>query len=235
MVLVFPSDTNAGGGLVEMYGFQEPHDGYAKPGEQITFRIKANIKEGGRCQKCPIKVKFIHPQSSDIINQSSDLTDDNGEIYAKAISNIPYIRYVYADVTMPDGSVYTSSRALVNFAGRIIFYPESEDSAVNVSESFQAPAITVQGPGSMPKPTTMVLRSTTPELPKVKPTSIPAPEEEIKIEPSATSDTRAEDLNKRVEQLEQQLDESKQEQQKLENNFNNLISWIKSIFPFFKQ
>lgn len=51
-------------------------------------------------------------------------------------------------------------------------------------------------------------------------------------EPSSDSDT--EQLNQKMENLQKQLEESKQKQSALESRLNQLLSWIRSIFPFFK-
>lgn len=43
-----------------------------------------------------------------------------------------------------------------------------------------------------------------------------------------------EELNQKVENLQNQLEQSKQRQNFLEARLNQLVSWIKSVFPFFK-
>lgn len=48
------------------------------------------------------------------------------------------------------------------------------------------------------------------------------------------NNSNIEELNKKVENLQSQLEESKQKQNFLESRLNQLISWIKSIFPFFR-
>lgn len=55
------------------------------------------------------------------------------------------------------------------------------------------------------------------------------------ISPTPNGDNkRVDELNKRVENLQNQLEESKQRQSFLEIRLNQLVSWIKSIFPFFE-
>lgn len=48
------------------------------------------------------------------------------------------------------------------------------------------------------------------------------------------NDSNIKELNKKVENLQNQLEESKQRQGALEARLNLIISWIKSIFPLFK-
>lgn len=50
----------------------------------------------------------------------------------------------------------------------------------------------------------------------------------------SSNNSNIEDLNKKVENLQNQLEESKQRQSFLETRINQLVSWIKSVFPFFK-
>ncbi len=47
-------------------------------------------------------------------------------------------------------------------------------------------------------------------------------------------DQRVDELNKKVENLQQQLEQSKKDQSILEKRFNDLLGFIKSLFPFFK-
>lgn len=42
------------------------------------------------------------------------------------------------------------------------------------------------------------------------------------------------ELEKKVADLQAKLEESQQKQSALENRLENLINWIKSIFPLFK-
>lgn len=54
--------------------------------------------------------------------------------------------------------------------------------------------------------------------------------------PSPVSDenSKVEELNKKVENLQTQLDQSKKAQSVLEQRINDLVSFIKNLFPFFK-
>lgn len=51
---------------------------------------------------------------------------------------------------------------------------------------------------------------------------------------SSINNSSTDELNKKLENLQNQLEESKQRQGILETRLNQLISWIKSILPFFK-
>lgn len=52
--------------------------------------------------------------------------------------------------------------------------------------------------------------------------------------PLLSGDPRLEELNKKVNDLQNQLDQSKKTQSSLEQRINDLVSFIRKIFPFFK-
>ena len=55
------------------------------------------------------------------------------------------------------------------------------------------------------------------------------------ISPDTDKDnTRVDELNQKVNSLQNQLAETQQKQSSLEKNFAAVLTWIKSIFPFFK-
>lgn len=51
---------------------------------------------------------------------------------------------------------------------------------------------------------------------------------------SDSSNTGVDELNQKVQNLEKALAESKKSQSLLEQRLNDIVSWIKSLFPFFK-
>ena len=60
-----------------------------------------------------------------------------------------------------------------------------------------------------------------------------SPNPEISQAPNEDN-TKVDELNKKVDNLQNQLAETQQKQSSLEKNFAVILSWIKSIFPFFK-
>jgi hypothetical protein len=162
-----------------------------------------------RCQSCPIEFKFQEKKSGDSVNAVSTTTDPNGFAAAKMTSGSAGERLVYADVKMPDGTTYTSSVYLLYFD--------------------QPAATTVQvNPQTSPKPT-----STQKPIPTPKSTAVNLPHT-YTLNQQASAE-----INQKVDNLQQQLDESLQKQKELENQqsvllqkIEQLTNWIKSIFPF---
>lgn len=70
---------------------------------------------------------------------------------------------------------------------------------------------------------------TAPKLPVMPPTIQPS-QKVIVITDSSASAV----LQKRIDELQNKLEQSQQKQSVLENRLNLIISWIKSFFPFFK-
>lgn len=210
--LIFVSSVSAGGGLVSIN--VTSYDGITitdlKPGLPYIVRPTAYADDSYKkfCAGCPIKIKFENPQSSDIVNASSDKTDENGTMYAKVVSYISGPRIVYAEVVLPDGKTYTSSKAILNYYGE------------GMKQTTNSPKNTTP-PQEKPNFNTETVKSS----PIASPTNSLNKEEDNK---------KVEELNKKVENLENQLEESKRKQSALESRLNQVLSWIKSIFPFFK-
>lgn len=96
------------------------------PGEQYTVSVTVRgnfifpqVIDGPYinpyCQNCPINVKLENPQENDSITQNSEKTDDNGRVSAKVISRIYGPRLIYAEVVMPDKTLYASRRYVLNY------------------------------------------------------------------------------------------------------------------------
>lgn len=212
--LIFVSSVSAGGGLVSIN--VTSYDGITitdlKPGLPYIVRPTAYADDSYKkfCAGCPIKIKFENPQSSDIVNASSEKTDENGTMYAKVVSYIPGPRMVYAEVVLPDGKTYTSSKAILNYLGK----SEGQPNTIVIQKNTTSPQ-------EKPNFNTETVKSS----PIASPTNSLNKEEDNK---------KVEELNRKVENLENQLEESKRKQSALESRLNQVLNWIKSIFPFFK-
>lgn len=318
---LFTPLTFAGGGLIEPINIQGPNGAsFANPGEAytLTFRVDLNNDSGSYspsnwCKQCPAKIVFLNPQDGDKVNPLSDKTDDNGEITAKVSSGVPLVRYAHAIVTLPDGTVYEGSQVFLNFTGKLLFYPESNNSIYNLpSNSTPTPTPTptpAQGssvginvwilsqqipdagsnsrnvvikwsafdgnPGTFtiygrlasnknwdklldgqkgPSATVNIKAEDYyikvygcqdkwgncvdsnilffPKVSAIKPT--PSPTIKPTVSPTPNSDKKVDELNKKVENLQNQLEQSKKTQGVLEQRVNDLVNFIKKLFPFFK-
>lgn len=87
LTLITPKPIFAGGGPVEFTA--EPNTSL-NPGEQyvIHARVYADGPYPTYCKNCYIKLAFQNPQDGDYIAQDSETTNDEGRIYAKAISKV---------------------------------------------------------------------------------------------------------------------------------------------------
>lgn len=85
------------------------------PGQEFVVRptVYTDSSDTTLAVGWPIIIKLQNPQPGDYIAQSSNTTDNNGTVYAKVISKVPGSRLVYAQVTEPDGTVYTSKNTYV--------------------------------------------------------------------------------------------------------------------------
>lgn len=284
------------------------------PGEQYVVHAKVSVEDEKHnivpCKACHIKLAFYNPQESDYLAQSSDITDDEGRIYAKVNSKIPGKRTIYLSELkdleiMPMSSFvilnYTGDTATINTQAPEMIYPQNNQildlegaymfkvKAVHgasgylfglfqnnmmVYENYRdAGVLSANGEFALwdsnpahnkfktgevkvmiramvnnqwtdareitihlkPRGGTQKVVSTvvdnSPESPAVK-AKLPV------IQPSKTvvivNDSSASaQLQKKVEELEQKLVASQEKQSALETRLNQLISWIKSIFPFF--
>lgn len=331
-ILLFFSITPvlAGGGLVEWTKLEAWNGkSFVNPGEAYIVKARVHLSNQNPydstinlCKQCPIKIKLEDPKPEDVFNPTSDKTDDNGEVEVKVVSYEKAIRYVYAEVIMPDGNIYTGSKAVLNFTGQIQYwnpsplptpsiipmpeapqmvYPQDRQTldlegaymfkvkpvegasgylfglfqnGVMVYENYRDtktlssngefalwegnPAHAKFHSGEVkvmirayvrnqwtdareifinlrPRAGDSILQpvrnvSQTP-LPQ---TSIPTPPG---IQPSqvvaVTDSSASAALQSKVDELERKLEQSQQEQSALREQLNRIISWIKSIFPFF--
>lgn len=75
---------------------------------------------------------------------------------------------------------------------------------------------------------------TLPKLQRNEGGTIVVPSPSTIITTPAPTNSNVEDLNKKVENLQTQLDQSKKTQSVLEQRINDLVNFIKKLFPFFK-
>lgn len=305
----------AGGGLVEWTQIKAGNGGYfVYPGEAYIVTARVRLTNGNYCKQCPIRVRLKYPRENDIFNPTSDKTDDNGEVTVKIVSNVPEIRTVYAEVTLPDGTVYTSSSAILNFTGKLLYwtydgYKTPEEIAAIPKIHVDIPAIEitdfsrlinnnqrivtfkVTGPkdtlldiwakadgeeyqdnasgaqtssgvawayvdakknytfkarscnekacsdfgnevslslGALAYKPTIVKQN---DISSNEPASITPPQVFIS---KLNSSSETAQLNKKINDLQNQLEQSKQKQNTLEQRITDLVNFIKSLFPFFK-
>ena len=241
----------AGGGLIEPISIAGPNgQAYASVGQAyiLTFRVSKYDGEPynssvSYCKQCPAKIVFFDPQNGDIINPLSDKTDDNGEISVKLASGVPYIRYAHAVVTLPSGEVYEGSKVVMNFTGKMLFYPDTEKPEYNLPKNNsvqpdpgQRDIARQPGIGQAEQPVygKTPVKTTPQRLPAVPASNGQSETPDFSKTDVADATTSSTDLENKGQELEKRLDESQQKQSALEQSVNNIMSWIKSVFPFFK-
>lgn len=289
--LGFPISAFAGGGLVS---FDIPWSGHPlNPGEEYVVRPTVRQNDGNFCKNCPIKIKLEDPKSDDLINPSSDKTDENGTMYAKVVSKTAGNRIIFAEVTLPDGSIYISSKAILNYSSgqsTPSIYPDSGkpisgDLVVTVSsqnllndpsykgkprevfikwndllgadyyEVYLRPSgyenwAMPQDGVTREKSSKIILSAEYDYYVKIQGCNSSECRNSNELfvakmsadklftpNPSITpllGDKKVEELNKKVEKLEDELSKTQKKQSLLEEKFNQLLKWLKSIFPFFK-
>lgn len=202
LILVKP--VLAGGGPVE---FSVDTDQVLNPGEQyvVHARVYANGPYPTYCKNCFIRLGLQNPQTGDYVAQDSEVTNDDGQIYAKVISKVPGNRTLGV-LELKDSSgngVIANSTIVLKYSGEFV---------------------------STPVPTQQ------PVQPTSKPTVYPTPTatQEAVVFPTPASNPKVDELSKKVDDLQNQLDESKQKQNFLEARLSQITAWLKSIFPFFK-
>lgn len=311
-LLLLATPILAGGGLVS---FEVTPPGNPKtgirlaPGEFYTLKATAYIDNSytARCQGCPITFKFENSSSSDVITQEETNTDSNGQASAKLTSYVFGDRLAYADVEMPDGTIYTSSSFVLaynagpttDYSAPEMVYPQ-DNQTLDLEGAYMFKVKPVQGASgylfglfrdeimvyenyrdakTLSANGEFALWESNPSHSKFKtgpvkvmiralinnewtdartitiylkprgsqealPTIIPVPVPTVSpalptIPPSQTiiivhDSSASAELQKKVEELEQKLQESQQKQSLLESRLEQIINWIKSIFPFFE-
>ncbi len=206
----------AGGGPVYLDITQYPHSGsfYAKPGEYFTVQATVQAQADNmdsKCKQCEIKFMFQDPYGGDKVEQSSDKTDDNGQAGARVSSPISAIRYVYAQVHLPDGNVYNSSVMSLTFSEQAFATAPPAQSATT-PQSTTTPTIK---PTVKPAATT----STT-----AKPKASVKPTTTIKPSPTNSASVSAKPVPKIF------TPSRENEKNIFSEIFQGLIIWFKSIF-----
>ncbi len=236
---VFVTPILAGGGLVYL-----SVDGYPYGTQGRIIRFHLNPSEIS-CKGREVTLKFEDPMDKDsitvgtptqpyIIPEDASWYHYNGipaykdcASYAKVVSAKKGERTLYLEVKMPDGKIYTSSRLVAQFDG--VDYglgddtpPWGQDVLARVKKEA---AVSADLETIRPTASSTAMAS-------VQPSS--TSKAEVTSSSTASVSAQDPDLIKKVANLQKQLDESKRRQSDLEHRLNNLISWIKSILPFFK-
>lgn len=236
-LLAFPAAVLAGGGLIstEVYPNNGSQNINVPVGEEFIVKPQVHLSNEDPydatikwCKNCPIKIKLENPQPDDVINQSADKTDDSGQIYAKVISHIQGVRYVYAEVTLPTGEVYTGSKTSLNYAPTVIYGSEPQASLAPVTTS---PNTTKNTGQTVALPSANVTVNNDQSVGEITPNLASSSGSQSSMEQIPQVQTEA-TLEAKVDQLQQQLDESKQKQSALEKKLNDLINWIRYFFSF---
>lgn len=159
--------------------------------------------------------------------------------YAKFTSKTSEMRQVTVEVKNGN-SVWSSPPVIkVDFDGQ--YHSDNEYNGYSYRSSIDDPYyfyFTPNGIYKVPSPTLQptVIPSSRPAI-SPKPTTSPVkvyPTPTSNVEQSTASSKKVEELNKKVENLQSQLEASKQKQSVLEQRINDLVTFIKRIFPFFK-
>ena len=190
-----------------------------------------------RCKNCPISIKLENPQDSDSINQSDSKTDSDGRVSAKIVSNIFGKRIIYAEAIMPNRSTYKSNKYVLNYYEKSEMESTSalEQPAVVTQTVMPCDSCTIKDPKqSMPNPITTKsasFRNDSKKMPAIS--GVPVVTATIERSTNAPY-SQSDELNKKVFELQKQLEESRKKQSVLEQRLNFIIDFIKSRFPFFR-
>lgn len=243
--LFIVSPVFAGGQLVSLDA-----DTYGSTNSDGTYgRIMRVVSQAFPCEGTEITFKFVDPKDGDYVmtnsgNSTFVFTKDRQPYYqdgesvcgttAKMGSKVSGVRNVTVAVKNGD-SVWADPPIIkVDFDGQ--YHAESYYSGYSYSPSQDHPyyrLIQSQGtstPTSAPtsQPIYLLTTPTYQPIPSVQPRAIAVPVNDNK------SDKKVEELNKKVENLQNQLAVSQKKQSALEIKLNQVMTWIKSIFPFFK-
>lgn len=224
------SDTaNAGGGQIYLDARAQNTTWKQRRAYVVRIYLSPSIK----CLDVPITFKFEEPQDGDsvstpdgsykaTIRQTSSRFVNNRLIndcttYAKVFSSSKTNRNFYAEVFMPDGTTYTSSKIILDF---------QTDNPIENNNPTSTPW---DNDTDQPKKTTISLFPTVgiQEGKATNPTIAPS-----QVIP--TDDKKVDELNKKVKELENKVAEANKKQSILEKQVNSLISFIKKLLPFWK-
>lgn len=305
--LLSASPASAGGGLVIL---DANPDTRLHPGEFFTVSatVYTNNTYTTRCEQCPVTFKFHNSNSTDTITPNATTTNSNGQASVRMVSNILGDRLVYAEVGMPDGSLYTSSslvlaynqtstdltaptmvypldRQTLDLEGAYLFrvnqipgatgylfglfqdgslvyenYRDEKTLSANgefalwtsnpAHKDFHQGEVKVMiralvnsqwtdareiyiylQPRDGTATTTVVRPTVNPTATFISPPPVIPSTQAVTITHDSTVSA---ELQKRVQELEQKLAESQQKQTELESRLDQIINWIKSLFPFFR-
>lgn len=179
---------------------------------------------------------------------SSDTSTPSGDIYMK-VGNQRYVggpkRFVYLSWNKVEGAikynVYVRLSDMKEFGVPVAGIGGlSTEIGINAFLDYYVRVDACSGPGAcisskevfikaMSKEVAASIPVATPSGPK--PYALEAKEQTV-IKTEASDSVEIEQLNKKVKNLQNQLEESKQKQSVLETRLNQVLSWIKSVFPF---
>lgn len=191
------------------------------------------------CKGMNVSFNFESPENGDVISGTngsnfSTITDDAN---LETVNGKQYLRCsTYAKVY----SAELKWNRILNISFNGAGLAGERKIAVSFGVKYNPDDLPLFGWESLSDPVTV---STPPVQPRTdldsRPTTTPYPE--VTPEPKAAEQPLITDnennnkaLNQKIADLEAQLVESKQKQNALESRLNQLIAWIKSIFPFFK-
>lgn len=199
--------------------------------------IRISLHPEYPCKGTEITFKFLDSKEGDYITTASGgptyvMTEDRQlttcSTYAKFQSKALGERQVTVSVKNGNYKLNDDDNPVikVHFDGK--YYADSfYDSSYNGQNYRSSPEdpyrnFTANSSSSQPPSTNIT----------VSPTS--APLTPVTVTPPAENNIVVEELNKKVESLQNQLEASKKQQSALEQRVNDLINFIKNLFPFFK-
>lgn len=204
-----------------------------------------------KCRDCQITIKLENKQESDSISQNDTKTDNDGRVSAKIISNIYGKRLVYAEVLMSNGKTYVSKKYALNYFEEnemiVTAAPVPVTTGTEEKPIFRVPEIPkIPGiPGIPGIPVPIITEKLRPEPSQIPilitasqpyPTPISPSKMPVYPFPEVTSTisrpySEIDMLNKKIIDLQKQLDESKKIQSALEKRIDDLFNMIKRFFP----
>lgn len=235
-ILFSASTVYAGGQLVHL---DADSNGYTNS-DGSYGRIMRVVSRAIPCEGTEITFKFVDSKEGDyvmtpsgsatyVLTKDAPLYYQDGETVcgttAKMASKIKGMREVTLEIKIGVNTWSTPPIIKVDFDGQ--YHGDNSYNGYNYRSSQDALAYLLTHPQTTPSPTSTskpVVKNSTP-TPVATPTITPSP---------APDNSKVEELSQKVEDLQNQLEQSKKDQSFLEQRVNDLVDFIKKIFPFFK-